>query len=63
MSSQRTTEERLTKVERELADLKRQRCPPKDGKSWIERIAGTFENEPDFEEIVGLGREFRKSAT
>ena len=62
MSSQQTTEERLTKVEKELAELKRQLSRQKDGRSWIETIAGTFENDPDFEEIVKLGREFRKSA-
>ncbi len=61
MSSQQTTEERLTKVEQELAELKRLLSPQKDGKSWVERIAGTFEDDPDFEEIVKLGREFRKS--
>ncbi|MBN1459429.1 MAG: hypothetical protein JXA57_07820 [Armatimonadetes bacterium] len=62
MSSQQTTEERLTKVEQELAELKRQLAHQKDGKSWIERIAGTFENDPDFDDIVRLGREFRDSA-
>jgi len=62
MSSQQTTEERLTKVEQELAELKRRLVPKKDGTSWVEKIAGAFENDPDFEEIVKLGREFRKSA-
>jgi hypothetical protein len=62
MSSQQTTEERLTKVEKELAELKRRLSSQKDGKSWVETIAGTFENDPEFEEIVKLGREFRKSA-
>ena len=61
MSDQQTIEERLTAVERELADLKRRLQTPEDGKSWIERIAGTFKDDPDFDEIVRLGREFRKS--
>jgi hypothetical protein len=30
--------------------------------SWIERIAGTFRDDPEFDEIVRLGREFRESA-
>jgi hypothetical protein len=62
MSSPQTTEERLSKVEKDLAELKRRLPPQKDGKSWVEKIAGTFENDPDFDEIVKLGREFRKSA-
>ena len=46
---------------RELAELKRKTRPERDGKSWIERIAGTFRDDPDFDEIVRLGREFRKA--
>ena len=61
MSEQATVEERLTLVERELAELKRRLPSVGSGTSWIERIAGTFKDDPDFEEIVRLGREFRKS--
>lgn len=61
MPEQQTIEQRLTEVERELADLKRRLPPKTDGKSWIERIAGTFKDDPDFDEIVRLGREFRQS--
>ncbi len=61
MSESQTIEQRLTEVERELAELK-QRLPLElDGKSWVERIAGTFKDDPDFDEIVKLGREFRQS--
>ena len=56
------TEERLTEVEQEFAELKPRLSPKGDGKSWVERIEGAFQNDPDFEEIVKLGREFRKSA-
>jgi hypothetical protein len=61
MSDQQTIEQRLAEVERELAELKRRLPSQTDGKSWVERIAGTFEDDPDFDEIVKLGREFRKS--
>jgi hypothetical protein len=61
MSEQTTVEERLAAVERELADLKRRIPSRADGKSWVERIAGTFKDDPEFEEVVRLGREFRKS--
>lgn len=61
MPGQQTVEERLTSVERELKELTRRRPTERDGKCWIERIAGTFRDDPDFDEIVRLGREFRKS--
>ena len=61
MPAQQTIEQRLTEVERELAELKRRFPPQTDGKSWVERIAGTFKDDPDFDEIVRLGREFRQS--
>jgi hypothetical protein len=60
MSEQLSVEERLSAVEQQLADLKR-RISMNDGRSWIERIAGTFKDDPDFNEIVRLGREFRES--
>jgi len=61
MPEQLTIEERLTAVEHELAELKRKTPSKRDDKSWIERIAGTFRNDPEFAEIVRLGREFRRS--
>lgn len=60
MPEQLSVEERLSAVEQQLADLKR-RITTNDGRSWIERIAGTFKDDPDFDEIVRLGREFRES--
>ncbi|MBI3462648.1 MAG: hypothetical protein HY000_06240 [Planctomycetes bacterium] len=60
MPEQPTVEERLTAVEQQLADLKR-RVAGAEGRSWMERIAGTFKDDPDFDEIVRLGRAFRES--
>ena len=61
MSEQLTIEQRLTAVEQELAELRRRLPSERGGKSWIERIAGTFKDDPDFAEIVRLGRECRQS--
>jgi hypothetical protein len=61
MPEQLTIEERLTAVEQELTSIKRRLPPAPDGESWIERIAGTFKDDPEFDEVVRLGREFRKS--
>lgn len=62
MPDQLTVKERITAVEQQLVELKRRLPSQQDGKSWVERIAGTFKDDPDFDEIVRLGREFRKSA-
>ena len=61
MAEQVTIEERLTVVEKDLAELKGQFASHKGEKSWIEKVAGTFKGDSDFGEIVRLGREFRKS--
>ena len=48
-------------MEQDLAKLKSQvdRLRPKE--NWIDRITGTFKNDPDFEEILRLGREIRQA--
>jgi len=61
MSDKQEIEKRLAEVEKEVADLKQLLISAGDDKSWIERITGTFKDDPDFYEIVRLGREFRKS--
>jgi len=62
MLEQPTVEERLTALEKELQELKQHVILQKDQRSWIEKIAGTFKDDPDFDEIARLGREFRKAA-
>jgi len=56
---QPTLEERVTHVEEDLAQLKSQvqRLRPVQG--WIDRITGSFKDDPDFEEILRLGQEIR----
>lgn len=52
-----TIESRLAKVERDLAILKAK--IPRDKSNWIAEITGSFKHDPDFEEIVRLGKEMR----
>ncbi len=54
-------EERLSAVEKDLADLKSrvvqsQREPP-----WFEKMIGSMKDYPEFDEVVKLGREIRKA--
>ena len=58
-------EKRLEKLEKEIAALKSERSESRDlaakKAGWISKIIGTFENDPEFEEILRLGKEERKA--
>ena len=55
-----TLEQRLEKLESEVAELRRQSAGEKK-KDWLSQVAGSFQNDPDFAEIVKLGREIREA--
>ncbi|MEZ6153384.1 MAG: hypothetical protein R3C09_25055 [Pirellulaceae bacterium] len=52
-----TIESRLARIERELAILKARTS--RDKSNWIAEITGSFKDDPDFDEIVRLGKEMR----
>ena len=54
-------EKRVAELEREVARLKQERNGPHDERPWWESKAGTFKDDPGFEEMVRLGREYRES--
>ena len=54
--------ERLDRLEREVERLKLDRIrEPDPFRPWWREDAGRFANDPEFEEIVRLGREYRES--
>jgi hypothetical protein len=53
-------ERRVAQLEQEVSLLKSQASGLSD-QPWWERIAGRFENDQAFDEIVRLGREYRES--
>ncbi len=55
-----TVEQRLEKLEADVAELRRQSASEKK-KDWLSQVAGSFRNDPDFAEIVKLGREIREA--
>jgi hypothetical protein len=62
MSATLTIEQRVTQLETQLAQLQQDIQPtPAPTKPWWEEIVGVFENDPDFEAAVELGREYRQS--
>ena len=58
-----TVEERLARVERELERFKRDNNAKKSKLGWLEKVRGTFKGDPDFDEIVRLGKELRDQET
>lgn len=59
-------ESRLSAVEAELAQLKQQQINqeiPNDlfNNNWIDKIYGSFANDPDYDKAMELGRKYRES--
>ncbi len=55
-------ETRVTTLEAELARLKNKiEAFEKSSQPWWEQIAGTFADDPIYEEAMKLGRQYRKS--
>lgn len=60
--SQVQIEERLSKLEAEVAQLKHATLnSATPTKPWWEDITGIFADDPAFEEAMALGREYRQS--
>lgn len=57
-------EARLVTLEEEMAQIKRLLMIEEEPSQipWWEKIAGSFADDPDFDEAERLGREWRKSA-
>jgi hypothetical protein len=60
MATLEELEQRLIAVEKAIAELRQQTATPAS-ESWLDRIAGKFENDPEFEKVIQYGREFRES--
>jgi hypothetical protein len=61
MSETATVEQRLVEVEREVADLKSEIGRLRSKPNWIDQISGSFRDDPEFDEILRLGREIREA--
>ena len=58
-----SVEERLARLEKEIEELKKagRARPSADDGNWISKITGTFKDDPEFDEILRLGREERQA--
>jgi len=57
-----TLEQRVEALEKKVAELSGKPALRPGKKGW-RRTIGIFENDPDFEEAVRLGREYREQQT
>ena len=57
-----TVEERLSALESEVQAVKRQLVRMGKPRAWLDEVAGSMDEWPEFEEVLRLGREFRQSA-
>ena len=62
-SEMASVEQRLARLEREIEELKKARKSEQSSKAgnWVSKITGTFKDDPEFDEILRLGREERKA--
>jgi hypothetical protein len=56
-----TIEDRLAVVEREIAELKRRLPAEQLQEDWVDAMSGVFADDPEFDEVVRLGREMREA--
>lgn len=54
-----TVEQRLARLESQVAELRR--TPKGPAENWLEQFTGAFRKYPNFGEVVRHGREFRES--
>ena len=54
-------EKRLRALEEEVADLKRRLDMLAPPGNWLERVVGSMDNNPAFEDAMRYGREYRQS--
>ena len=59
--SRHTLEERVAALEQQFAELLREREAANSEADWFDEITGTFEDIPEFDEVIRLGHEIRQS--
>jgi hypothetical protein len=56
-----SVEERLSALEVEVQTVKRQLARISQPRAWLDEVAGSMDEWPEFEEVLRLGRAFRRS--
>lgn len=56
-----TVEERLSALEVDVQTVKRQLARISQPRAWLDEVAGSMDEWPEFEEVLRLGQAFRHS--
>ena len=57
-----TVSRRIAKLEEQISQLERQvNTVPASSEAWWKKIVGVYRDDPEFEEAMRLGREYRES--
>ena len=59
MSTPPTVEQRLAALEQAVAQIQQQIVSQPPSGNWLERVIGSFKDEPAFDEVLEYGRAFR----
>jgi hypothetical protein len=61
MPAETLIDDRLKSLERDVADLKQHLMQKNSTDNWLDRLAGSMKDEPDFDQVLELGKELRRS--
>ena len=59
MPTEAIIEQRLSAVERAVADIQSRLANGTAAANWVEQFRGAFKDEPAFDEVIEYGRAFR----
>ncbi len=60
MPTASTIEERLEAVEAAVAEIKQRMTRPVPSGDWLQKLIGSFKDEPAFDEVLAYGRAMRE---
>jgi hypothetical protein len=58
-----SVEDRLSALESEVQDVKRQLARFSKPRAWLDEVTGSMDEWPEFDEVLRLGRAFRQSVS
>lgn len=56
-----TVEDRLSALELAMEEVQRELASARRPRAWLDDVAGSLQEWPEFADVLRLGREFRKS--
>jgi hypothetical protein len=61
MNHKKKIEQRLTSIEKQVAELRQSLSDKNDAPSWLDKVAGSFQDDTEFDEVLRLGQAIREA--